>query len=81
MAALQQFLFILLWLFGAAVFVDGLLVYSPIFPNCSTTGNFTNDSPYLGNLVYLMSQLPSSAITNGGFDTATAGEPPNKTLI
>ncbi|TVT99469.1 hypothetical protein EJB05_55138, partial [Eragrostis curvula] len=80
MAALQHFLFlllILLCLVGAAVVVDGL-VYSPIFPNCSTTGNFTNDSPYLGNLVRLMSQLPPSAIANGGFYSTTAGEPPSK---
>ncbi|XP_025807229.1 L-type lectin-domain containing receptor kinase IX.1-like [Panicum hallii] len=52
---------------------------SPIEPYyCSTTGNYTNKSPYQVNLGKLMYDLESGAIANpAGFNYSVAGEAPD----
>ncbi|TVU50182.1 hypothetical protein EJB05_01544, partial [Eragrostis curvula] len=87
MAPRQFFLLlaVLLWLDGAAVLgngtsvtINGQISIREVISYCSTTGNFTASNQYRSSLIDLMDELPPKAIANGGFDTATVGEPPNK---
>ncbi|WVZ90690.1 hypothetical protein U9M48_036971 [Paspalum notatum var. saurae] len=57
---------------GAAVVVNSQ-EYTPYWPYCSTTDNYTNGSPYQANLFELMTVLKAGAIANGGFNVSTAG--------
>ncbi|CAN6355780.1 unnamed protein product [Urochloa humidicola] len=61
---------------AAVVLVDGQH-YTAYEPYCSTTGNYTTGSSYQVNLVKLMSELPSRAIANRGFQYGTAGDVPD----
>jgi hypothetical protein len=51
--------------------------FNPYEPYCSTTGNYTLNSPYQVNLFNLMHDLQSGATTNGGFIVSVAGEAPD----
>ncbi|CAL4899544.1 unnamed protein product [Urochloa decumbens] len=51
--------------------------FRPFEPYCSTTGNYTIDSPYQVNLVNLMHDLESGAIASGGFNDSAAGQAPD----
>ncbi|TKW28469.1 hypothetical protein SEVIR_3G325200v4 [Setaria viridis] len=62
---------------GAGVVVVIGQNYTPHEPYCSTTGKYTTGSQYQVNLFKLMSELPSSAIANRGFQHGTAGVAPD----
>lgn len=52
--------------------------YFPLYPYCSTTDNYAEDSQYRFNLLALFGDLPWRAISNRGFYAATAGEAPDE---
>ncbi|CAL4892384.1 unnamed protein product [Urochloa decumbens] len=64
---------------GSIVFGGGAFVadFRPFGLYCSTTGNYTIDSPYQVNLVNLMHDLESGAIASGGFNDSAAGQAPD----
>ncbi|CAN6342769.1 unnamed protein product [Urochloa humidicola] len=51
--------------------------FKPIGTYCSTTGNYTIDSPYQVNLASLMDDLRSGGTANGGFNDSVAGQAPD----
>ncbi|KAJ1265690.1 hypothetical protein BS78_08G094900 [Paspalum vaginatum] len=75
MAARRGFIALLLTaiLLAGAVVVVNSQEYTPYWPYCSTTDNYTTASPYQANLFQLMTELKAGAIANGGFDVSTEG--------
>lgn len=43
------------------------------YKQCSTSGNFSNNTPYQLNLAQLLATLPSNAVNNSGYFNGTAG--------
>ncbi|EEC70587.1 hypothetical protein OsI_01795 [Oryza sativa Indica Group] len=52
---------------------DDIDLNLPLWPNCSTTRNFTGDSQYKKNLDQLLSTLSTSAAVGGWFNTTSVG--------
>ncbi|KAI4969610.1 hypothetical protein ZWY2020_000524 [Hordeum vulgare] len=65
----------------AAVSWFRMVAVCQVGPICSTTGNYTNGSPYQTKLAAVLAGLPSGAISNRGFNTSTAGEAPDDTVF
>ncbi|KAM3373331.1 hypothetical protein ACQJBY_020005 [Aegilops geniculata] len=79
MAPRRLLLVMLLLLAAAAVAVEAEgQTYFPLYPYCSTTDNYAEDSQYRFNLLALFGDLPWRAISNRGFYAGTAGEAPDE---
>ncbi|CAN6360839.1 unnamed protein product [Urochloa humidicola] len=61
----------------ADIFGAASVRFDPIGTYCSTTGNYTIDSPYQVNLASLMDDLRSGGTANGGFNDSAAGQAPD----
>ncbi|OEL16257.1 hypothetical protein BAE44_0022723 [Dichanthelium oligosanthes] len=55
----------------------GRVIFTPSALYCSTTGNYSKNTPYQVNLFNLLNNLSSGAITNRGFTNSVAGEVPD----